>query len=151
MKKKGVIICVVLLIFLSGCSLSENVQTFEDSATQKFEEMKQDLSNKFRTYVEKKVNSKVDNAVKDIESSMDPKLREIRNNMQNIKEAVLVYYKINKKMPALQRIEALFPVSFKQMDIQYRISNDSQRAFITYIGKDYSKDKVGEIVVEPNN
>ncbi len=143
--------CIILLISLSGCSFSEKAENLGDTITNKIEVAKQELYIKVQAYVEKKVNSGVDSAVKDIESTIDPKLREIRKNMQNVKDTALIYYKINKKMPIQQKIEGLFPTSFKQMNIEYRISNDSQRAFITYTGKEYTKEKVGELIVEPNN
>ena len=142
------IICVFGLLY--GCSLEETTNNLQDTINQKIEKTKQDVSNKVETYVEKTVNNKVDSTVKSIESTMDPKLGEIRKNMNNIKEAALAYYKINKKMPIQQKIEPFFQTSFIDMKIQYKISNDNQRAFITYIGKEYSKDKVGEIIIEPN-
>lgn len=140
----------VSLIFLYGCSLEEGTKVIEDQINKKVDQTRQDVSNKVQTYVEDTVNTKVDSTVKSIESTIDPKLGEIRKNMSNIKESALVYYKINKKMPIQQKIEPFFPVSFKDMKIQYRVSNDNQRAFIIYVGKDYSKDKVGEIIVEPD-
>ena len=150
--KKVLIAVTIICVFglLCGCSLGQTAQNLQDTVNQKIEQTKQDVSNKVETYVEKKVNNKVDSTVKSIESTMDPKLGEIRKNLNNIKEAALVYYKINKKMPIQQKIEPFFQTSFIDMKIQYKVSNDNQRAFITYIGKEYSKDKVGEIIVEPD-
>lgn len=140
----------ISLMFIYGCSFEQGTRDIEDQINKKVDQTRQDVSNKVQAYVEDTVSTKIDSTVKSIESTIDPKLGEIRKNMNNIKESALIYYKINKTMPIQQKIEPLFPVPFKDMKIQYKVSNDSQRAFIMYIGKDYSKDKVGEIIVEPD-
>lgn len=147
---KKIVLLVLMLVLLSGCSFDRTAEEVTSNVDQKVQQIKEDVSNKVEGYVENTVNQKVDSTVKSLESTVDPKLGEIRNNMGKIKEAAQFYYEINKKMPVQQKIEPLFQKTFKEMQIQYKLSNDSQRAFVTYIGNQYSKDKVGEIVVEPN-
>jgi hypothetical protein len=37
------------------------------------------------------------------------------------------------------------------MKIQYKLSNDKSKATISYTGKEYNKEKVPDILVDPNN
>lgn len=142
------IIAVSLAVF-AGCSVSEITKSTQDKVNAGIDETKQQAADKMGEYIENKVDKQISTVVTSIESNLDPKLGQVRKDMGNIKEAVLVYYKINNKMPAQQKIEPFFEKSFSNMKIQYKISNDGQRSFIIYIGKDYGKDKIPDIVVDP--
>lgn len=142
MKKSVLIIGIIISIScLTGCSLNEFVN-------QKVEDAKKDVSSQIQSTVENAVNEKVDNAVKSVESTLDPKLKQIRDNMANVKEMASIYYRINKKMPIQNKIEPLFPQNFAAMKIGYKLSGDGQKAIISYIGSEYSKEKVPDITVE---
>lgn len=143
MKHYKYLLCIcILLICMTAC-------VAKDSIDNNINQAKENVTDKVGIYIEKKVDQGIDSVVTSIESSLDTKLGEIRKNMDNVKELALMYYKINNKMPSQQIIESFFEKSFANMKIQYKISNDGQRSFITYIGNEYSKDKVPDIVVDP--
>lgn len=143
-----VLLMIVFITITSSCSNSDFSNFIDKNISSKTDQAKQDISNQVEENISSAVNEKVNSVKSSIESTLDPKLGEIRKNMDNIKETVLVYYNINKKMPIQGKVEAFFDKTFKQMNIQYKLSNDGARVFISYIGSDY-KGKIQDIVVDP--
>lgn len=138
-------------IILTGCSADEMKQSAQNAVNQQIDQATQDVTNQVKQSAKEAVDKKVDSLMKSVENQMDPKLGEIRKNMDDIKDASLVYFKINKKMPTQDKISSLFSKSFSQMKLQYKLSEDNSKGTISYIGKEYTKDKLPNIIVDPNN
>ena len=140
----------VSLIILTGCSVDEIKQSAQDKVNQQVDQATEEVTNQVKQSAYEAVDKKVGSMMKSVENNIDPKLGEIRKNMDDVNDVALVYYKINKKMPTQDKISSFFSKSFSQMQLQYKLSADSN-ATISYIGKDYTKDKVPDILVDTNN
>lgn len=106
-------------------------------------------SDQIKLTIEKTLNKGVDSTVKSVESKIDPKFGTITDNMETIKETAIIYFKINKIMPMQEKIEQFLGKKLSDMEIEYKISNDGARAFISYTGKEYTKEKIPDIIVSP--